>query len=118
MDTYGDNINPFDSGNNVYNADAKTVYGSLGYTVASVELGALYGQTTYGTNDDFKEKELNLTAGYPITESLATSLLLADIDGEESFLWSKTNGVFANFIAWTGQYEENRNKLIDSKENQ
>ena len=30
MDTYGDNINPFDSGNNVYNADAKTVYGSLG----------------------------------------------------------------------------------------
>ncbi len=84
MDTYGDNINPFDSGNNVYNADAKTVYGSLGYTVASVELGALYGQTTYGTNDDFKEKELNLTAGYPITESLATSLLLADIDGEET----------------------------------
>jgi len=29
-----------------------------------------------------------------------------------------TNGVFANFMAWTGQYEENRNKLIDSKENQ
>ena len=84
MDTYGDNINPFDSGNNVYNADAKTVYGSLGYTVASVELGALYGQTTYGTNADFKEKELNLTAGYPITESLTTSVLLADIDGEET----------------------------------
>lgn len=79
----GDNINPFDSGNQAYVADAKTIYGSLGYTVADIELGALYGQTTYGTSD-FKEKELNLTASYPVTEALATSLLFANIDGDES----------------------------------
>jgi hypothetical protein len=83
MTAYGDNINPFDSGNQVYVADAKTVYGSLGYTIVDVELGALYGQTTYGISDS-KEKELNLTASYPITESLASSLLFANIDGDES----------------------------------
>ena len=79
----GDNINPFDSGNLVYNPDARTVYGSLGYTIVDVELGALYGVTTYEA-DDFKEKELNLTAGYSITESLSTSILYANIDGDES----------------------------------
>ena len=62
-----------------YEADARTVYGSLGYTVASVELGALYGVTTYGT-DDSKEKELNLTASYPVTESLTTSILYGDVN--------------------------------------
>lgn len=79
----GDNINPFDSGNLVYSPDARTVYGSLGYTIVDVELGALYGVTTYET-DDFKEKELNLTAGYSITESLSTSILYANIDGDEA----------------------------------
>ena len=82
MDVAGDNINPFDSGDKVYSADAKTVYGSLGYTIAGVELGALYGVTTYAA-DDYKEKELNLTAGYLITESLGTSILYANIDGDE-----------------------------------
>lgn len=82
MDSYGDNISPFDTGNNTYAADAKTVYGSLGYTIADVELGALYGETKFGT--DFKEKELNLTVGYPITESLATSVLYGDVNADEA----------------------------------
>ena len=79
----GDNISPFEDGNQVYEADARTVYGSLGYTIADLELGALYGQTTYGTTDD-KEKELNLTATYPITESLAASILYGDVTAELS----------------------------------
>lgn len=83
MYAYGDNINPFDDGNYVYEADARTVYGSLGYTIADVELGALYGQTTYGSNDD-KESELNLTAAYPITESLTASILYGDVNAEVS----------------------------------
>jgi hypothetical protein len=78
MSAYGDNISPFDTGNNTYSADAKTVYGSLGYTVASVELGALYGETKYDV--DSKEKELNLTAAYPITEALTASVLYGDIN--------------------------------------
>lgn len=83
MPTYGDNISPFEDGNQVYEADARTVYGSLGYTIADLELGALYGQTTYGAADD-KEKELNLTATYPITESLAASILYGDVTAELS----------------------------------
>ena len=77
----GDNISPFEDGNYVYDADASTIYGSLGYTLAGVELGALYGQTEYA---DDKEKELNLTVGYSFTESLAASVLYADIDANSS----------------------------------
>lgn len=84
MDAAGDNINPFDSGNKVYSADAKTVYGSIGYTIADIELGALYGQTTYG-DSNFKEKELNLTVGYSITEALGTSLLFANVNADETY---------------------------------
>ena len=79
----GDNISPFDMGNRTYDPDARTAYGSLGYTIADLELGALYGVTTYGT-DDSKEKELNLTASYPITESLATSLLYGHVNADEA----------------------------------
>lgn len=83
MSAYGDNISPFDTGNRTYDPDARTVYGSLGYTIADIELGALYGETTYGT-DDAKEKELNLTAAYPITESLTTSILYGDVDEDSA----------------------------------
>lgn len=83
MAAYGDNISPFEDGNNTYSADAKTIYGSLGYSVAGVDLGVLYGQTEYNSTDD-KEKELNLSAGYSFTESLAASILYVDYDAEVS----------------------------------
>lgn len=79
----GDNISPFDMGNRTYDPDARTAYGSLGYTIADLELGALYGVTTYGT-DDSKEKELNLTASYPITESLTAAILYADVNEDST----------------------------------
>ena len=81
MDVAGDNISPFEEGNNVYSADAKTMYGSLGYTIAGVELGALYGQTKYAA--DYKEKELNLSVGYSFTESLAASVVCANVNVDE-----------------------------------
>ncbi|RXJ85916.1 Opr family porin [Arcobacter cloacae] len=81
MYAVGDNISPFEDGNYVYDIDARTVYGSVGYSIAGVDLGALYGQTKY-VND--KEKELNLTVGYSFTESLAASLLYADVDANSS----------------------------------
>ena len=87
MSALGDNISPFEDGNYVYDTNAKTVYGSLGYTIAGVELGALYGETTYFA-DKFKEKELNLTAGYSITEALAASILYGDVAAD------KDNGDF------------------------
>ena len=82
MDSVGDNISPFDAGLNTYSDDAKTVYGSVGYTIADVELGALYGQTKF--DSDYKEKELNLTVDYSITESIATSLLYGDVNADET----------------------------------
>ena len=77
----GDNINPLDSGNQVYVADATTPYIKLGYTIAGIELGAIYGETTY-SKDDLKEKELNLTIGHSFTDSLSASLLYADVNAD------------------------------------
>ena len=58
------------------------MYGSLGYTIAGVELGALYGQTKYAA--DYKEKELNLSVGYSFTESLAASVVCANVNVDET----------------------------------
>lgn len=78
----GDNISPFDNGANVYGTDAKTIYGSLGYSIAGVDLGVLYGETDFDVNSE--EKELNLTAGYSITDSLSVGLLYVNYDLEDS----------------------------------
>lgn len=81
MDTLGDNINPFEDGNQVYEADADTAYIGLGYEVSGVELGALYGQTDYASD---KEKELNLTADYGITENLSIGALYVDVNAQDN----------------------------------
>ena len=83
MTEIGDNISPFEDGNYVYETDAKTIYGSLGYTIADIELGALYGQTKF--ERDYKEKELNLTVAYSFTDSLEASVLYADIKADKDY---------------------------------
>ena len=83
MAEIGDNISPFEDGNYVYEIDAKTIYGSLGYTIADIELGALYGQTKF--ERDYKEKELNLTVAYAFTDSLEASVLYADIKADKDY---------------------------------
>ena len=82
ISAYGDNVSPFDNGANTYSADAKTVYASLGYSIASVDLGVLYGETDFATNSE--EKELNLSASYSITDNLGLGLLYVDYDLEGS----------------------------------
>jgi hypothetical protein len=77
----GDSISPFDNGATTYGTDAKTVYGSLGYSIAGVDLGLLYGETKY--ESDYKEKELNVSLGYAITETLSASLLYAKVNLDE-----------------------------------
>ena len=42
-----------------------------------------------------------LTALSPIDFWHYENLFTDAVPGGESFLWSKTNGVFANFTAWT-----------------
>lgn len=54
-----------------------------------------------------------LTALSPVDKWHYENLYTDAIPGGEAFLWSKTKGVFANFTAWTGQYEDNRDKLIE-----
>lgn len=82
ISAYGDNISPFDNGANTYSADAKTVYGSVGYSISALELGALYGETDFSVNSE--EKELNLTASYSISDNLGLGLLYVDYDLEGS----------------------------------
>jgi len=82
MTAVGDNITPFDYGEDNYKIDAKTTYGYLGYTIAGVELGALYGETDFDTNSE--SSELNLMAGYSFNDSLSLGLLYVDYDSEGS----------------------------------
>ena len=74
----GDNINPLDDGTNVYGTDAETYYGSIGYTIGSLGLTALYGTTDYATNSD--TDELNLIANYSFTDELSANLTYVNYD--------------------------------------
>ena len=80
----GDNITPFDNGGDNYAIDAKTTYGSLGYSIGAVDLGALYGETDFAANSE--SNELNLSVGYSFTDSLSLGLLYVDYDLEGSSL--------------------------------
>jgi len=81
ISAYGDNISPFDEGTNTYSSDAKTFYASVGYSIAGINLGVLYGETDFAS--DFEETELNITADYSFTDSLSASLLYSDLDLDE-----------------------------------
>jgi len=78
----GDNLSPFDNGANTYSANADTIYASVSSEIAGIGLGALYGETDFGTSS--KESELNLTADYSISEELALGLLYVDYDLDAS----------------------------------
>jgi len=79
MDSFGDNYEPMDDGSAIYEADAKMIYGSIGYSIAGFDLGAAYAQTKIGSD---KDKELNLMVDYGITDTLGLSVLYADISAE------------------------------------
>jgi hypothetical protein len=79
MAAVGDNYEPMDDGSAIYEADAKMVYGSIGYEIAGINLGALYSQTKINSD---KEKELNLVADYSFSDSLSASLLYVDINSD------------------------------------
>jgi len=46
-----------------------------------------------------------ITALSPVDKWHFENLFTDAVPGGESFLWSKDVGVFANFMVWTGQYE-------------
>lgn len=78
--TFGDN-SPFEDGNYFYDLDARTGYLNLTYSIAKVDLGALYGITKYSDGTDkFKEKELNFSVAYSFTDNLSTGLMWVNVD--------------------------------------
>ncbi|DAB33468.1 MAG TPA: hypothetical protein CFH82_10285 [Sulfurospirillum sp. UBA12182] len=83
MNNVGDNISPFEDGNQVYVADSDTYYFGASYAIAGVELGAIYGESKYGTTNA-KEKEFNFTADYGVTDELSLGLLFVDVSAEDS----------------------------------
>ena len=54
-----------------------------------------------------------ITALSPVDKWHTENVFTDAIPGGEAFLWSKEEGVFANYTSWTGQYEDNRNKLVN-----
>lgn len=88
MDSAGDNINPFDAiaggdGNQVYAEDARTAYLAATYTIADINLIAVYGQSKY-ESDNNKEKEFDLTAEYAISEELTVAATYINVDAQAS----------------------------------
>ena len=80
MDLFGDSINPFEDGEQVYGENARTIYAGLAYSIAGVDLGLLYGITKYNDgNDKYKEKELNLGVGYNVTDNLNVSAMYVNV---------------------------------------
>ena len=62
---FGDSLSPFDAGNYVFSADAKSIYGTLAYSIADIDLGLVYGQTTYSRLPHIFQTNA-LTKGFPI----------------------------------------------------
>lgn len=88
----GDNIDPFEDADKVYEADADTFYTSISTEISNITLGAFYGTTTYGTAND-KVSEINLTAGVAISDELALDVLYSTVNAEISS--EDTDKVFA-----------------------
>ncbi|WP_418185125.1 Opr family porin [Aliarcobacter vitoriensis] len=81
--SFGDTLSPFEDGNYVYDVDAKTWYIGANYSIAGIDLGVLYGDTKY-SEDNFKEKELNLSIGYGITDSLSIGAMWVKVNADEN----------------------------------
>jgi hypothetical protein len=85
LDDLGENINPFEEGNQVYEADAQTWYLGAEYSLGRATLGLLVGNSDYAGGAE--EREVNLTLGYDlaeIAENLSVNLVYADIDADAS----------------------------------
>ncbi len=82
---FGDQL-PFEEGNHVMDADAKTPYVRAEYEIEGIKLGAIYGETKYldaALTSKIKEKELNLSIGYEWIKNLETSLMYVNVDNDE-----------------------------------
>jgi hypothetical protein len=56
-----------------------------------------------------------VTALSPVDQWHTTNVFTDAVPGGEAYLWSKEVGIFANYTAWTGQYDKNRNDIVNKK---
>lgn len=85
LDDLGENINPLEEGNQVYEPDAQTWYVGAEYGIGKASLGLMVGNTDYAGNAE--EREIDLTLGYDLSdvaENLSVNLVYADIDANAS----------------------------------
>ncbi|MDR0407962.1 MAG: Opr family porin [Campylobacteraceae bacterium] len=65
----GENVNPFEDGEQLFEVDASTVYLGASYEFKDFAFSALYGYTKYA--NDAKFNELDLGVGYDLGDNLA-----------------------------------------------
>ena len=75
----GDNVNPFEDGDQIFEVDARTFYLGASYEIADFTLSALYGDTKFA--GDTKFKELDIGVGYQFNEKLALQGFLINGNG-------------------------------------
>ncbi|MDA7848120.1 hypothetical protein N8972_01385 [Sulfurospirillum sp.] len=78
--TDGDNINPLEDSNQVYEADANTIYFGVGYELDKLALNAMYGQTKYSSD---KENEINVLAEYGISDEFVVGAIFVNVDAQD-----------------------------------
>jgi hypothetical protein len=97
IDSFGDQ-QPFEEGNRLFSANARTFYLGAAYEVGPVTLAALYGTTRYDEDGErLREKELNLTAASEIMPNLEIELLYAKVSNDiraDSYQLLKTGLVY------------------------
>jgi hypothetical protein len=93
ISNFGDNMSPLDDGEQVYSADAKTIYATASYPINDLTLKAIYGTTQFGENN-LDADEFNLIAEYSISEELSTALTYVDYKEDQND--SNYEKLFAN----------------------
>ncbi len=84
INAFGDNIDPTEElGDYVYGDDAKTVYASVAYTIADVELAALYAHADSDTTNK-TDKEVTIGAAYAFSDNLSAEVLYSDLSLESA----------------------------------
>jgi len=89
LDSYGDNINPLEEGNQVYQADAKTLYVGLEKEIDKLSLSAMFGNSKVNS---ITEKEIDFSATYAINNNIEFEVIYSHTDNDEE----KTNSFKGN----------------------
>jgi hypothetical protein len=75
----GENVDPFEEGDQLYVVDSRTTYATLSKTIAGLSLSAIYGITDYRNTKggtQYSKSEACLWAGYDLTKKLNLSAIV------------------------------------------